>query len=200
MRCWRLTVINVWCHIPFHHRIMIMVRGMIFFENWRWSYLDCRDSIIHVLSRHTIMIDVSNHRIINYLLSQRIITYWPVWKMTLMSLILWCSPSSNLQVVLMLRHYIIWSLFKFLYRFLHWIFICNAHVIHIRLIHPVRRLTRLECRILNLWWLFPTDTPVVIAKCGISQVRRRIHSQPPMIWIPLENLDLTPFDLLTSGF
>jgi hypothetical protein len=118
--------------------------------------------------------------------------------MTLMSLILWCSPSGNLQVVLMLRHYIIWSLFKFLYRFLHWIFICNAHVIHIRLIHPVRRLTRLECRILNLWWLFPTDTPVVIAKCGISQVRRRIHSQPPMIWIPLENLDLTPLDLLTS--
>jgi len=24
------------------------------------------------------MIDVSNHRIINYLLSQRIITYWPM--------------------------------------------------------------------------------------------------------------------------
>ena len=118
--------------------------------------------------------------------------------MTLMSLMLWCPTTSNLQVVLMLRHYIIWSLFKFLYRFLHWIFICNANVIHVWLIHSVRGLTRFKCRILHLRRLLPTDTPVVVAKCGIGYICRGIDRQPSMVWISLENLNLAPLYLLTS--
>lgn len=68
MRCWRLTIINVRSHIPFHHRIMIMVRCVIIFKKRRWSYLNCRSSCVYLLSRYT-AISVFNHRIINNLLS-----------------------------------------------------------------------------------------------------------------------------------
>lgn len=118
--------------------------------------------------------------------------------MTLMSLVLWSSSSADLQIMLMLCHYIIWGLFNFLYRFLHWIFICNANVIHVGLVYSVRGgLTRFERGILYLRRLFPTDTPIVIPECWISEMRRGIYSESSVVWIALENLYLTPFYLLT---
>lgn len=200
MRSRWLAVIHIRGHISLHHRIMIVMRRMIV-SQCRWgSNLESGSPIwIDMLPRYPICV----HGIINNLLCQRIFPNGSMRQVTLMSLVLWGSPSNcDRKILLMLCHYIVGSLLQFLDRFLHLIVLIGyTHVIILR-VYSVWWLTRFECWILNLRGLLSTDTLVVVAaECGVSELCGGVvEGESAVIGVALKDLDLTPLDLLARCF
>ncbi len=196
MRSRGLAVIHIRGHISLHHRIMIVMRRMIV-SQCRWgSNLESGSPIwIDMLPRYPICV----HGIINNLLCQRIFPNGSMRQVTLMSLVLWGSPSNcDRKILLMLCHYIVGSLLQFLDWFLHLIVLIGyTHVIILR-VYSMWWLTGFECWILNLRWLLSTDTLVVVAaECGVSELCGGVvEGESAVIGVALEDLNLTPLDLL----
>lgn len=187
MRSRGLAFIHIRGHISLHHRIMIVMRRMIVFQ-CRWgSNLDSGIPIwIDMLPQYPICV----HGIIINLLCQRIFPNGSMRQVTLMSLVLWGSASNcDRKILMMLCHYIVGSLLQFLDRFLHLIVLIGyTHVIILR-VYSMWWLTGFECWILNLRWLLPT---------GVSEVCRGVvERESAVIGVALEDLNLTPLDLLS---